>query len=322
MSDAALVGKQYYHNNAATIQFSRPFEQGLMWDRNEIITPNTSMRLLTPLGVVVQPANIYDICMARASELALLVKNNDKKLYVFWSGGIDSTLVLLCLREVLPTNKIVVLYTAGSLVEYPGFFEQHIQGTFETFEFTMNAVWKAVELACANGIAITGEIGDQIFGSVLYLHKDQEWLTQPWENFNSSITADEAYHRLVAACPQKITDVAEFLWWINYSMKYQLVQCRMLLDNQISKLNDNIYHFFDSKGFNDYAVSTHIETKMPGYSLDTYKKPLRDVIYALSNDAIYAYTKPKVRSLVPIYGKFSFSKVAKTINLDWVRGYR
>lgn len=292
-----------------------------MWDRNQIIEPDARMKLLMPIGELVQPTNIYDLCMERAVELALLVQNTDKKLHIFWSGGIDSTLVLMCLREVLPATKIVVLYTGDSLTEYPGFFEQHINGTFETFEFSMGTVWKAIDFACQKGIAVTGEIGDQVFGSVLYLNGDSDWLMQPWQNFDSGLAADDSYQEFVAACPQKINNVAEFLWWVNYSMKYQLVQCRMMLDNTSSLLNENLFHFFDSKAFNDYAVSTPIEEKIPGYVLEAYKKPLRDVIYRLSNDATYAYTKPKVRSLVPVYGRFSHRKIAAALDTDWNRYY-
>jgi hypothetical protein len=259
--------------------------------------------------------------MDSASRLAELVQGTDKKISVFWSGGLDSTAVLMCLREVLPANKLVVMYTPESIAEYPGFFEQHIQGVFETFQFSMGTVWKAIEFGCTNGIAVTGEIGDQIYGSVLYLERGKEWLMQPWEQFDAEITDNESYQRFVQACPQKITTTADYLWWVNYSMKYQLVQCRMLLDNTVSKLNENFYHFFDTQGFNDYAVSTPIEDKMPGYEIKSYKKPLRDVIYQLSNDANYAYTKPKVRSLVPAYGRFSMRRRAIALDTSWKRYY-
>jgi hypothetical protein len=315
------VEQQFYYNPAAMMPYSDVFLQGALYDRNQIVGPTQKIKLITPLGQLTQTNGIYDICLNRANELAKLVENTDKKIHVFWSGGLDSTAVLMSLREVAPSNKIVVLYAPESLVEYPGFFEQHVQGTFETFEFSMGTVWKAVEFACANGIAVTGEIGDQIYGSVLYLDREKDWLTQSWENFNAEITSNEIYHRFVQACPQKITTTAEFLWWVNYSMKYQLVQCRMLLNNTVSELNKNFFHFFDSKEFNDYAVSTPMEEKMPGYGIAAYKKPLRDVIYKLSNDAVYSYTKPKVRSLVPVYGRFSRHKMAFAINTDWKRYY-
>jgi hypothetical protein len=185
----------------------------------------------------------------------------------------------------------------------------------------MGTTWRAIDFACNNGLLVTGEIGDQIFGTVLFIGKDNNSLTQPWENFNNELALDETYQRFVTACPQKVTNVAEFLWWVNYSLKYQVVQCRMMLNNTSSILNQNLFHFFDSKSFNDYAVSTPIEIKMPGYDTNNYKKPLRDVIYNLSNDATYAYTKPKVRSWVPTHGRFSSRKYAIALDTEFKRYY-
>jgi hypothetical protein len=315
------VEQLFYFNPTKMMPYNDVFLQGALYDRNQIVSPTEHIKLLTPLGQLTQPNNIYDICLDRANELAKLVEGTDKKVHVFWSGGLDSTAVLMSIREVVPANKIVVLYAPESLVEYPGFFEQHINGIFETFEFSMGTVWKAVDFACANGIAVTGEIGDQLFGHILYLDRDPSWLMQPWEDLNAGITSNEEYHRLAAACPQKVTNIAEFLWWVNYSMKYQLVQCRMLLNNSSSVLNQNFFHFFDSKEFNDYTVSTPIEEKIPGHDMKNYKKPLRDVIYKLSNDAAYAYTKPKVRSLVPVYGRYTRNKIAFAIDTNWKRYY-
>jgi hypothetical protein len=311
----------FYYNPNHMLPYSQPFDQAAMWDRNKIITTDSEIALLMPVGELVQPDSIQNICMNRATELAALVENTSKKIHVLWSGGIDSTVALLCLREVLPANKLVVMYTPESLAEHPGFFEQHIQGTFETFQFSMSTTWRAIDFACSNGLLVTGEIGDQIFGTVLFIGKDNNWLTQSWENFNGELTADEKYQKFVAVCPQKITNVAEFLWWVNYSLKYQVVQCRMMLNNTSSVLNQNLFHFFDSKPFNDYAVSTPIEIKMPGYDTNNYKKPLRDVIYSLSNDASYAYNKPKVRSWDPKHGRFSARKNALAIDTEFKRYY-
>ena len=311
----------FYYSIKHKLTYDKILDLAGMWDRNEIITPNTAIKLITPIGAVIEPTDIHDVCMGKATELASLVQNTDKKIHVLWSGGIDSTVALLCLREVLPANKIVVMYTPESLVEYPEFFEQHINGVFETFKFSLGTTWKAIEFACSNGIAVSGEIGDQIFGSVLFMDRDSAWLTSPWENFSSELAANKSYQRFVAACPQKVTNIAEFLWWVNYSLKYQVVQCRMLLDNTCSVLNQNMFHFFDSKGFNDYSVSTPMEVKMPGYDTKNYKKPLRDVIYKLSDDAVYAYTKPKVRSWAPVYGRLSMRRYANELDTSWTRRY-
>jgi hypothetical protein len=312
--------KKYYFDKSQMLYIPL-FCENNMWDRTETLTPNTSIKCITPIGAMSNSLTVDQICMLRAQELASVANIQNKKLHVFWSGGLDSTTVLLCLMELLPKDGLVVMYTKASLEEYPGFFEARVKDSFASYEFSMACLWGAVEHACNNGIAVTGELADQMFGSVMFMGKSVSELQAPWESFDDGLCKLEKVHNFVQACPTQVNNVAEFLWWFNYATKYQNVQMRMLVDNTVSKLNNNIFHFFDTPEFNSYTVSTPMEVKIPGFSTDNYKKPLRDVIYALSKDADYAYTKPKVRSLVPIYGKYSRKRIAKTIDLNWERSY-
>jgi hypothetical protein len=313
--------KQYYFDRNQMLLIPA-FSEHNMWDRTETLNPNTSIKCITPIGQVNSLLDVHSICFLRAKQLAELAAKEDKKLYVFWSGGLDSTTVFLALKEFLEPKRLGVMYTKASLEEYPGFFESHIVDKFETKEFFMSRLWDAVDYACLNGIAVTGEIADQIFGSVMFLGRSPEQLQLPWQEFNAGLTKEQKVHDFVGACPVEVNNTAQFLWWFNYATKYQNVQLRMLVDNTHSILNKNIFHFFDTKEFNDYAVSTNIEEKIPLYDNSSYKKPLRDFIFKVSGDANYAYNKPKVRSLVPIYGKYSVKKIAKTIDLNWIRGYK
>jgi len=291
-----------------------------MHDRTGIITPDTAIATLTPVSKITSTKSFSDICHKRAAELASMVKDNDQKISVFWSGGLDSTGVFLCLREQLPANKLVVYYTEKSKEEYPGFFEKYIEGSFEAKQFAMLTIWKAVEAAVKDGIIVTGEIGDQMFGSNIMLQYTPEQLKAPWQTCDKFETVDN-FTAFVENCPRHINTVAEMLWWVNYSLKYQWVQLRMLQDNEVTRLNENIFHFFDTPEFNDYTVSASIEEKIPNFEVKNYKYPLREVIYSLSKDAHYAFNKPKEDSWAPNYGKFARSRVATAIDTNWVRSY-
>jgi len=289
-------------------------------DRTGVLPSCGSVVTLAPIGRVTNTKPFSELCKDRAIELSKLVKDNDKKLSVFWSGGLDSTSVLLLLREQLPTNKIVVYYTEKSKEEYPGFFEKNIHNTFETKEFSMFTIWRAVEEAVKEGIVITGEISDQLFGSHTIREYSQEELKAPWQTC-TKFNDIEHLAMFVEKCPRPISNVAELLWWVNYGLKYQWVQLRMLQDNNVTVLNENIIHFFDTPEFNDYSMSTDIEEKLPDFDFKQYKYPLREVIYSLSKDANYAFTKPKEDSWSPNYGKFARTRVATSIDTNWVRAY-
>lgn len=292
-----------------------------MWDRNAILTPNTNLVPITKVGTLNTTRTFEDICMARARFLIDLVANTDKKLYVFWSGGLDSTAALLCLMHFASKDKLCILYTDKSLEEYPGFFESVITNSYDSVKFTMSTITQTVNSSCTNGVVVTGEIGDQIFGSIMWLNETRETLLKPWDTFNN-IKSLKNIKNFVSANPRGINTVADLLWWFNYSMKYQWVQVRMLVDNNVAKLNVNMFHFFDSAEFNDYAVSTPLEEKIPELRLENYKYPMRVLISKLSNDKVYAFTKPKVASYTPIYGRFARRNIASSIDTNWERGYK
>ena len=294
-----------------------------MWDRSGVLTPDTNIVPLTPISRAMATKHFNQICQEQAVELAKLANDKDKKLFVFWSGGLDSTAVFLLLREVLDKDKLVVVYNEESVVEYPGFLENNVFGVYETVILDMFALWKTVKECCGKGIIVTGEISDQLFGSMVYLNHNAEELQKPWGSYgNSGFGRSKRINEFVDGCPRNITTVAEMLWWFNYAMKYQFVQLRMLIDNEVTILNNNIIHFFDTTDFNDYAVATDIQEKIPGFDIKNYKMPLRHVIANLSGDTVYAYNKPKVPSLARRYGRISKNLISKSIDTNWVRGYR
>jgi hypothetical protein len=318
MPDKEVV--KYYFNKSQMVHI--PNVAMNMWDRSGVLTPNTDIVTITKIGSV-KPTELFDnICIKRAEELYNKAKEENKKLFVFWSGGLDSTATLLSLIMVV-TNKddLVVLYTENSIKEYPSFLGAFIDGKYKHIKFTEVFYYETVTKYCMEGIVVTGEIGDQLFGSALFKQESKEDLQRSWKTYKniSKLSNIEAF---VEACPQPINTVAEFLWWLNYSMKYQCVQTRMLLDNTVSILNKNIFHFFDTEEFNDYTVSTEMQVKLPEYDIKKYKYPLRKFIDVLSKDSDYAYNKEKIGSYVPVYGKLARLRIATTIDTNWVRDYK
>lgn len=299
---------QYYFRKKSTINLGTLAEY--MWDRNGVVTPNSDIVLITPIGKV-SNVDFLTSCEKRGQELATL----GSKIYLLWSGGLDSTTAFLILREALRASQLAVLYTADSLTEYPGFFETHIEGTYESHRFSMTTMAQTMEKFCKLGIIVTGEIGDQIFGSAWSTVGTEQELKANWKDFKGgTLLRIPRVEQFVESCPRTIENALDVLWWFNYAMKYQYVQMRMLLDNTSTQLNKNLYHFFDTSDFNDYAVSIDSGTRMPGFDMKNYKYPMREVIYKLSKDKEYAFNKPKVRSW-----NANGNPVAGAIDTSWVR---
>lgn len=305
-----MPNNKFYFNKVKNIGIT--FLGDIVKDRCNTIFKNDSVKLITPIGKLANH-DFETICHETAQNFS-----KHDKIFLYWSGGLDSTAVFLLLREYVKKEQLTILYTKNSLIEYPHFFENNIANKFNSVCFDVDKMSQTTECFCKLGIIITGEISDQLFGSVLFNHSTSDTLKTKWDSFKNGIFLSiPNINEFVDKCPQKIDNLAELLWWFNYSLKYQCVQTRMLLDNKSSKLNENIFHFFDNEKFNDYAVSTSINLKMPNIDVKNYKYPLRKVIYNLSKDENYAFNKPKVASWI----QSDLKNVATAIDLNWTRYY-
>ena len=292
-------------------------------DRSGAFPHHEKMEIIRPIGVAGVARSFSDIMIERANFLVNFARQKQKKLYVFWSGGLDSTGVLLALREVADPSEIAVIMSDSSLQEYPGFYESSIKDVFEVVWTDMLHIWKTTNDVCANGIAVTGEIADQMFGSVKFLDYTRLQLQSNWrtEIHKLNGTFVDQLEPFVAKSPQPITNLASLYWWLNYATKYQLVQTRMMRNNRTSKLEETMFHFYDSKEFNDWSASTDIDIKIPGCSPTTYKMPLREFILSITKDQNYFDNKIKVRSLTPKYGRLSSIVLAVGITNKCERVY-
>ena len=121
-------------------------------------------------------------------ETAQKIWDLGKKINVFWSGGIDSTGVLVAfLRTAKPgdLDRLCVCYSEGSATssvsEYPEFYADFIDGKLnkkrtdvgeeETYSGLVSTPTntRLSELVNRGELAVSGEIGDQLFGSATFL---------------------------------------------------------------------------------------------------------------------------------------------------------
>lgn len=112
-------------------------------------------------------------CLGRAE--ALWKESNGRPIVVCWSGGIDSTAVLVSLLKTARTkqrqNRLRVLMDDESHGEYPLFFETYIKDKLMVIPRsgrTVGEVTKRLLTDDAGGggaLCVTGELGDQLFGS-------------------------------------------------------------------------------------------------------------------------------------------------------------
>ena len=314
---------QYYFHRTLMPKLDSPSQIPHLYDRSQKVFPIPQIKCITPMGNPNGTQYTVDELFARRVQ-EIIKAANGRKIAVSWSGGIDSTAALCAVMDVLKPEDITVLMNDKSISEYPKFYADHVDGKMNVITMPEYAVEATLNDVVNQGyVIITGEIGDQMFGSIKYMeYTDQADLMNPWQDVLEGLSdsSKAMYMNLVATCPVPMTTVKMFWWWFNYVFKYQGVQLRMMISAPDTALNENVFHFFDNADWNDWCLYTDQEIRYPGTDPLLYKKPLKDFILEKTGDQDYYDTKGKVRSLILYRGKLSKLYEANTIDTNWVRG--
>ena len=261
-----------------------------------------------------------DCCNENAINIINLSKKLNKKIALLYSGGIDSTTVIISFLKNMSvkefTEQVIIFMNVESIRENYNFYYSVIRPLGNTMSsHCIN------NLLNGKFIVVNGDYGDQIFGSDIYglIHRWGSWdrIHTPYtrDNITSIFNAVTSQHfkyaniwydlfdfHISQHAPQVYT-VAEFLWWIDFIFHWQAVHCLDLL--HINKnirtsitgefLNDHYHQFFSTKDFQRWSLSTPSYDKL-GKSFKTYKQIMKDFIYSYYKDELYKNNKVKIGS--------------------------
>lgn len=229
-----------------------------------------------------------NIAMDRARELLAL----DVPLYVYWSGGIDSTAILVALiRAGATREQLTVVCDNDSEMENGPFYDNHIDGVFPT-RHAVDVPRMLVEHPEAH--IVTGELNDQLFGADtmqrVCLTSGAPALQRP----NTDADFVDVMGRLGYAAPdasalrrdivgsaqtQDVTlrNVFDLLWWLNFAFKWQDVALRTMMAGRAAHLEhmnarqaERVHHFFGTARFQDWSITRHelkIIDRWPTYKI-------------------------------------------------------
>lgn len=227
------------------------------------------------------------IMYRRGEELFQLAKREDKALYVLWSGGVDSTAVLLSILHAAGDDggRVHVVYTLSSIDEYPK-FHRHLKTRARHLHLVAAEEFTGFcARAAETDYVITGFPADQLFGSIVgqaddIVH-DADWRT--WVKEPEAVGQFEAAFQHYGLPVKTMT---QFLWFANFSFKWDFVV--HFLPQICGIVRENVIPFFDTREFQDWSVSNfdrlHIhDQKDPG----PYKRDMKNFIMELFPDADY-----------------------------------
>jgi hypothetical protein len=260
-------------------------------------------------------ATFGELCDQRAADLVRLAKRRDQDLCVHWSGGIDSTATLIAIsraaRESNAGERVVVVLSQDSVHENPRFFLQHIHGVFRLRPAT-HPIAYGLDPAAIN---VTGEHGDQLFGSHLlesYVRRglaDVDYadilplvLFERLRSVPGAIRVKKYLQPVANAAPVPIRSLFDYLWWMNFALKWQEVTLRLPAWRRDDARDTyrSLHHFYRTEGFQAWALG-HAMTARP-YIWADYKHQAKRYIHSAVRDDDYLRTKEKEDSLRNVMG--------------------
>lgn len=328
----------------STEPFKRMFNPSIsLYDRTGTIKWPVKIKNLFPM-----PKDLYtnktfsEICNERMQEIiAYANANPNKQLVVMYSGGIDSTLVMVLLMQLADQallDRILVILNEASIAENPEFYKKYIT------KFRMASSNSFEKYLTEDHIVITGEMADNVFGSLtlgMAMDKlgNKDLVHAPYKDYALQFftlklgTKEEAekYMDLMDPVmklnPNGIKSLHDYMWWINFTMKWQAVEFRILSharpDVKLSQewVNSSLIHFWNTELWQQWSVSN--PDKKVAKDWASYKWVAKELIYEFDRNQQYYTRKTKIPSL-PDMVRFKYVsnfitedlKFHKTLNLE------
>lgn len=248
----------------------------------------------------------------------LISQYSQKPWIVQWSGGIDSTVILVSLLKNLSKEQlsnITVSCNAISVFENPLFFRNHVLKNFKT----TNSTDLHIEEKFNDYYIIDGNPADLLFSGGLGLNAKNSGLdlSKSWRNsadklinfltyYADSNVAKWLYTHMEANLAsnnehcQVVETLADWCWWINFNWKW-IGDCWHGLDAQRLK-NTQLYHnsyinWFNNTDYQQWSISCgRYSLIKDGPCAGDYKKSSKQYIHDFDHNDYYLNFKTKGHS--------------------------
>jgi len=253
----------------------------------------------------------------RAQEIGEIVSTDDRPILVYWSGGIDSTLILSAMvrnwtRELL--DRIVVIMNNASYLENPMFFEKIIKKYNLRFS-------EHTELDWTQAWITNGQPADPLWIQADLLEIDR-WhpgchkfslrnnpdVLLSWLSFKTdNIHAHWLYEMMmqnIKSLDGSLLDYEDFYWWLNFNFLFSGQVYKLYHHKKDSVYTKNLFPLFSRNTIPWYRSQEYqiwsIENRSNGVkysgSIRSYKMPAKEYIYSVDKNPWYKDYKTKLAS--------------------------
>jgi hypothetical protein len=263
-----------------------------------------------------------ECCDQRAQEIWNTSIRLNKPIGIMWSGGIDSTRVMVSFLENFPLSelkdKVRIICNEYSIIENPEFYKKYIVPNFELIN-SENMPW----LFDGSIILVTGETNDELFGTHRlknYLFSSKDTYVDKFNKQNifnycrPKIKNDRAAWLLIDAVIDSadkygvvLNNEADWFWWSSFCFVWQNCYMRLmtlampaLWPNLTSAyMKEHVHHFFSTHDFQLWAINSpeiRIIKKWTDYKFQAKKE-----IFDFDGNRDYFENKTKRGSLISIF---------------------
>lgn len=249
----------------------------------------------------------FDICMSQCAENINNLKGNK---ILFYSGGIDSTAMIIALIKSGRINDYQINYTDSSINEYPEFFEKHIikynhfKSTAQTFEKFVNEGLNEGKNHIIAGTGHSSTIYENVKHNNIELNENYNNIF----NLLKSNLSKELLHENIKKCPIELKTMDDIYWYIRFVYELQKTYYKWGMITNKSEHYKKCHCFF-SKPYRVWELSNRNYLQINSFTdSEINPKPhLRKYIYNFTNDLSYYKTKNKVNSVRLAFGTSKYT---------------
>jgi hypothetical protein len=206
------------------------------------------------------------IVFDRAKELVA----TGKKLNVAWSGGLDSTTMLMALLEIADPKQIKVFCSYTSIVESGSLFDTHIRPRGVEYDISVSLVNPTYD----DGLILCGYPCDQLFGRYANLQPNE--FTMNWRDWVLVNQVPIVEQMLEKFPGEPIVTVPEYLSFIELNIKWEKTKYSRArtLPKHIA---DRVVNFYENVDFQKWSIGRY-EDKFYGTDPKGNKYPLKLIL--------------------------------------------
>lgn len=261
--------------------------------------------------------SLENICQNEAEKY----KNTDEKIYILWSGGIDSTLLIVSfLKSSVPRDRIVIACNFDSIKENYNFYIKHILPNFEII--SADLLIQMCNISKVNGTILNGDPADVLYGYDLTISISKilgfDYLQLPYNRDNvtnyftkkgfSNQSANlwyDYFNYSMIKSPKPIKTMQDFSWWEGFNYRWQAAnekfQVRISLENSC-----NYKQFFKEKQFQFWSIFRQVN---PIRRFNDIKIESKKIIFEYTKDQQYFEKKIKLNSNSHVFGSNTHSAI-------------